>query len=88
MVSDGEGVSMSKLLRAITPALERSAWPFAVPVLLIRAGATLLRERELAQRRSGSLRADISHGRASLHWSRLAGFGRALPETVSASRKR
>lgn len=69
LVSDGEDLSTSGLLRAMAKALERPARLLPVPESVLRGGAALLGKRGLSQRLCGSLQVDIEKTRSMLGWT-------------------
>jgi nucleoside-diphosphate-sugar epimerase len=69
LVSDGEDMSTSAMLRALGTALGKPARLVPVPVGPMRFAATLLGKRAVAQRLFGSLAVDIAPTRALLGWS-------------------
>lgn len=68
LVSDGEDLSTTELLRRMGLALGRPARLLPVPVSLLTAGAALLGRRDMAQRLCGSLQVDISKAQTLLGW--------------------
>jgi len=68
LISDGEDLSTTELLRRMGLALGRPARLIPVPVSLLTSGAALLGRRDMAQRLCGSLQVDISKARALLGW--------------------
>lgn len=68
LVSDGEDLSTTELLRRMGLALGRPARLVPVPVSLLAVGAALLGRRSMAQRLCGSLQVDISKARTLLGW--------------------
>lgn len=68
LVSDGEDVSTTQLIRKLAAALGRPArlWPCPAPLLNFAAG--VLGKRDAARRLTGSLRVDSSHIRCTLGW--------------------
>ena len=68
LVSDGEDISTSDLLRKLAYALGKPAWLLPVPVWLMRGAAALLGKRNLSSRLFGSLQVDISKNQALLGW--------------------
>jgi nucleoside-diphosphate-sugar epimerase len=68
LVSDGEDLSTTDLLRRLGRALGRPARLIPVPPLLILAGATVCGKRDAALRLLGTLRVDISKAYALLGW--------------------
>lgn len=84
LVSDGEDLSTSQLLRRMGGALGRPARLVPVPMRLLEAGAALLGQRALAQRLCGSLQVDISKTRELLNWSPPLGVDEALRRTAKS----
>lgn len=78
MVSDGEDLSTSQLLRRMGGALGRPARLLPIPAWLLETGARLLGKRALAQRLCGSLQVDISKTRELLNWSPPLGVDEGL----------
>ncbi|WP_342630742.1 SDR family oxidoreductase [Marinobacter alkaliphilus] len=68
MVSDGEDISTSELLRELGKAMGKPARLVPVPAGLLRLGATVLGKRAVAHRVLGSLQVDISDAKALLGW--------------------
>ena len=68
LVSDGEDLSTTDLLRRMGQALGKPARLLPVPPALLKLGAALLGKPELAQRLCGSLQVDISKTRQLLGW--------------------
>jgi UDP-glucose 4-epimerase len=68
LVSDGEDLSTTGLLRRMAQALDKSARLLPVPAWMLRAGASLLGKSALSQRLCGSLQVDISKTRELLAW--------------------
>jgi nucleoside-diphosphate-sugar epimerase len=69
LVSDGEDVSTSDLLRKLACALGKPARLVPIPCWLMQGAAVLLGRRNVAQRLFGSLQVDISKNRALLGWT-------------------
>jgi len=69
LVSDGEDLSTTQLLRRMGQAMGKPARLIPVPPALLKAGAVLVGKPELAQRLCGSLQVDISKTRELLGWS-------------------
>lgn len=84
LVSDGEDLSTSQLLRRMGGALGRPARLVPVPMWLLEAGGALLGQRALAQRLCGSLQVDISKTRELLNWSPPLGVDGALGKTAKS----
>lgn len=68
LVSDGNDLSTTQLLRVAGKAMNRPARLIAVPAKLLQLGAMLLGEQALAQRLLGSLQVDISKTCELLDW--------------------
>jgi UDP-glucose 4-epimerase len=69
LVSDGDDLSTTELLRRMAHALGKPVRLMPVPVSLLKAGAGLLGRRDMAQRLCGSLQVDISKARTLLGWN-------------------
>ena len=69
LVSDGEDLSTTQLLRRMGQAMGQPARLIPVPPALLKAGAALLGKPELAQRLCGSLQLDMSKTRQLLGWN-------------------
>lgn len=69
LVSDGEDLSTSEMLRRMACALGKQARLLPVPAVLLECGAALLGKRAVAQRLCGSLQVDIRHTCETLNWS-------------------
>lgn len=69
LVSDGEDLSTTGLLRRMAHALGRPARLMPMPAFLLEAVAALLGRRDMAQRLCGSLQVDISKARTLLGWN-------------------
>lgn len=69
LVSDGEDVSTTGLLRRMGLAMNRPARLLPVPTGLLKLAATLAGRPDMAQRLCGSLQVDIEKTRQVLGWS-------------------
>ena len=69
LVSDGEDLSTTELIRRLARAIGRPARLIPVPTTVLMAGATLLGKRKVAARLCGSLQVDITKTRTRLNWS-------------------
>jgi nucleoside-diphosphate-sugar epimerase len=69
LVSDGEDLSTTDLLRRMGSALGKPARMLSVPTALLRLGAAVLGKPEIAQRLCGSLQVDIGKARGLLGWT-------------------
>ena len=68
LVSDGEDVSITKLLQYTASAMGLSSRLMPVPALMIQIAAKLLGKGEVTQRLCGNLQVDISKARELLGW--------------------
>lgn len=85
LVSDGEDLSVSELLRRMARASGVRSRLIPVPQFLLALGARLVGRSDMAQRLFGSLQVDIQHTRETLGWSPVIGVDEALAETAGAS---
>ena len=69
LVSDGEDVSTTVLLRSMAEALGRPARLIPVPASLLKLAAAMVGKRGVAQRLCASLQVDIEKTRQLLGWS-------------------
>lgn len=82
LVSDGEDISTTELLRRMGTALGKPARLLPVPSRLLEAGAALLGKQALSQRLCGSLQVDISKTRELLNWAPPVSVDEALRRTA------
>ena len=82
LVSDGEDLSTTALLRRTAAALGRPARLLPVPAFALHAGARLLGKSSVAQRLCGSLQVDITQTRERLSWAPPVGTDEALHLTA------
>lgn len=68
LVSDGEDVSTTELLRRTAKAMGKSVMLLPVPTTWLNMGAAILGKQALAQRLCGSLQVDIAKTRRLLGW--------------------
>ena len=68
LVSDGEDVSTTELLRRMGQAMNCPARLIPVPVSWLKLAATLVGKQDMAQRLCGSLQVDIEKTRQLLGW--------------------
>ncbi|HEK1688075.1 TPA: SDR family oxidoreductase [Pseudomonas putida] len=83
LVSDGEDLSTTGLLRRMAAALGRPARLLPVPSMLLELAATLLGKRALSQRLCGSLQVDIEKTRSLLGWTPPLSVDDALRQAAS-----
>lgn len=82
LVSDGEDLSTTQLLRRMGRALGKPVRLIPVPPALIKVGATLMGKRAVAQRLCDSLQVDISKTRQLLGWSPLLSVDEGLKKAA------
>lgn len=82
LVSDGEDLSTSQLLRRMALAMGRNARLLPVPARLLRVMASMLGKSGVAERLCGSLQVDIRHTREVLGWHPPISTERALRQTA------
>lgn len=82
LVSDGEDVSTTQLLRKLAGALGKPARLLPIPVWLMSGAAALLGKRALSDRILGSLQVDISKNRQLLGWTPPVTLDKALSLTA------
>lgn len=82
LVSDGQDLSTTELVRGMAQAADVPARLLPVPVWALKAGASLLGKGDAVQRLCGNLQVDISKARSLLGWvppvSVLEGLRRAM----------
>lgn len=83
LVSDGEDLSTTRLLRRMAAALGRRAFLLPLPQMLLRTTAQLLGKGDVAQRLCGSLQVDIDKTRSLLQWSPPISVDKALKVTAT-----
>ena len=69
LVSDGQDISTTELLRGCAEALGVKARLLPVPQKLVEVCATIIGKRDVAQRLCGNLQVDISKARTLLGWA-------------------
>jgi nucleoside-diphosphate-sugar epimerase len=82
LVSDGEDVSTSELLRRTAHAMGRKAFLLPIPTFMLDWGAALLGKRAVAQRLCGSLQVDIEKTRHLLGWNPPLTLDQGLKKAV------
>jgi len=83
LVSDGEDLSTTQLLRRMGDALGKPARLLPVPAWMLEAGAAMLGKRELAQRLCGNLQVDITKTRDVLGWTPPVSVDEGLRATAA-----
>lgn len=87
LVSDGEDLSISGLLRRTGAALGKPARLIPVPVMVLRAGARLMGQEAVMQRLCDSLQVDITKTRRVLGWTPPFEVDEALRKTAQHFRQ-
>ena len=83
LVSDGEDLSTTQLLRKTAVALGKSARLLPVPGWMLSTAANLLGKKSLSQRLCGSLQVDINKTRTLLQWSPPVSVDNALKSVAA-----
>ncbi len=84
LVSDGEDLSTTDLIRRLAGAMGRPARLIPVPALVLLAAATLVGQGAAARRLLGTLQVDTSKARQQLAWSPPVSVDEALKRMVAA----
>lgn len=87
LVSDGEDLSTTELLRRMGHAMACPARLLPVPPTLLRLGAAALGKGNVAQRLLGSLQVDISHTRDTLGWTPPISVDEGLRRAAAGMRR-
>jgi nucleoside-diphosphate-sugar epimerase len=87
LVSDGEDLSTTLLLRRLGAALEKPARLVTVPEQLLMLAATVVGKGDVARRLCGSLCVDITKTRQLLGWSPPVSVDEGLRRTAEAFRR-
>ncbi|MDH4554970.1 SDR family oxidoreductase [Pseudomonas sp. BN417] len=82
LVSDGEDLSTSELLRRMGVALRRPARLLAIPSWLLERAASFIGRRDISQRLCGSLQVDINKNSELLGWTPPVSVDQALRKTA------
>ncbi|TWC34987.1 nucleoside-diphosphate-sugar epimerase [Pseudomonas sp. SJZ079] len=82
LVSDGEDLSTTELLRRMGAALGKPARLLPVPSWLLVTGAAVLGKQALSQRLCGSLQVDIGKTQKLLNWTPPVSVDEALRKTA------
>lgn len=82
LISDGEDVSTTDLLRRVATALNVSARLFPVPQKLLELGFKLVGKGDLSRRLCGSLRCDITKAKTLMGWQPPATMTEELQRTA------
>lgn len=87
LVSDGEDLSTTELLRRLSQAMNAPVHLLPVPPSLLQLGAGWMGKSDMAQRLLGSLQVDISHTRKTLGWTPLISVDEGLRRAVAGKKK-
>ncbi|WP_285420646.1 SDR family oxidoreductase [Pseudomonas sp. efr-133-TYG-5] len=87
LVSDGEDLSTTQLLKKMALALDRPPRLLPVPAWIFKFGAAVLGRKDISNRLCGSLRVDITKTRALLGWSPPVSVSEALKVTAQHFRE-
>ena len=82
LVSDGEDLSTTELLKRVAASLGKKARLMPVNQQLLEIGLTLVGKKDLAQRLCGSLQVDISKTKKLLDWTPPVKVDEALLKTA------
>jgi nucleoside-diphosphate-sugar epimerase len=82
LVSDGEDISTTTLLKKIVKATERNVWLIPVPVWALTTAAKIVGQAQAIQRLCGSLQLDISKTCHLLGWQPKQHIDEVLKETI------
>ncbi|WP_150306242.1 UDP-glucose 4-epimerase family protein [Pseudomonas saliphila] len=82
LVSDGEDLSTTELLKRTARALGKTPRLLPIPAGLLELGAAMLGKRAVAQRLCGSLQVDIRHTCETLGWQPPVSVDDALKKTA------
>ncbi len=83
LISDGEDVSTTQLLRKVAKAFNKKAWLIPVSVSLMTFAAKLIGKREVANRLFGSLQVDSSKAKTLLGWKPVVTMDKQLRKIVN-----
>ncbi|OUL88697.1 UDP-glucose 4-epimerase family protein [Paraburkholderia hospita] len=84
LVSDGEDLSTTDLLRRIGQAMGKPVRLIPVPASVLELGGALVGRGDLSRRLCGSLQIDLSETRRVLAWQPIISVDSALKKTVAA----
>lgn len=84
LVSDGEDLSTTDLLRRLGRAMGKTPYLLPVPAAALRWGATLLGRGDIGRRLCGSLQVDASETSRTLGWKPIIGVDAALAKVAAA----
>lgn len=82
LVSDGEDISTTELLRRTSVAMGQPARLLPIPQVIVQSGLKFMGKGDLAQRLCGSLQVDISKARNLLGWNPPVSMDESLAKTA------
>jgi nucleoside-diphosphate-sugar epimerase len=82
LVSDGEDVSTTELLRRTAQAMGKKALLLSVPTFVLESAAILMGKRDVAKRLCGSLQIDMGKTRRLLGWTPPLSLDQGLKKAV------
>ncbi|WP_269137596.1 UDP-glucose 4-epimerase family protein [Pseudomonas sp. PGPR40] len=82
LVSDGEDLSTTQLLRRLATALDKQAWLLPFPMRLLKFTALMFNRQSVAERICGSLQVDISKNRILLDWTPPISMDKAMRQAA------
>ncbi|WP_345945749.1 NAD-dependent epimerase/dehydratase family protein [Pseudomonas sp. dw_358] len=88
LVSDGEDISTTRLLRVLAKALGSKTVLLPVPMGLLKAATMLIGRGKVGQRLCGSLQVDIRETREVLGWAPMVSLKEGLRRTARARKQR
>ncbi|WP_460120623.1 UDP-glucose 4-epimerase family protein [Pseudomonas sp. H3_G09] len=88
LVSDGEDLSTSQLLRRLSEALGKPARLLPVPEWILKVSASIVRKSAVIQRLCGSLQVDIQKNRDLLGWTPPVNVDTAMRQTAGFYKER
>ncbi len=83
LVSDGQDISTTDLLKRLSLAMGRNPRLLPVPIRLMEIGAAMVGKRALIQQLVGNLQVDIAHTRSTLGWNPSQSLDEGLKIAVS-----
>ena len=87
LISDGEDVSTTDLLRKVADALGKKRWLLPVPVGLMSFAARLIGKGDVANRLFGSLQLDSSKTHDLLGWQPVITMDKQLKKIIAIDLK-
>lgn len=84
LISDGQDVSTTQLLKAVALSMNKRARLIPIPMSIIEFAAQVIGKPQISQRLCGSLEVDISHTRKILDWEPPVTFEQGIKRTVQA----